>query len=193
MREKSNLRALEEALNGKVNPLVTIRIHSSGNNIGGVNLLLLFPDNTWKQAATDKNGEAKVYLYSTKMPMTIFAAAENYSAYLKKDWMPLEGTLTIELQELVGGGSIIFPNATGYIPGLEGRLNPILDTLNRTYFYADNIAINGGKQHPVNFTFEESLHLQDSNGIEKIVYIIDIRGKSVLLKYHDTSETKQKE
>ena len=124
--------------------------------------------------------------------MTIFAAAENYSAYLKRDWIPLEDILTIKLQKLPNGGSIIFPNATGYIPDLKGRLSPILDTLNRTYFYADNIAINRGKRQPVNFNFGKSLHLQDSNGTEKIVYVIEIRGKSVLLEYHDSSEIKQK-
>ncbi|MYE07648.1 MAG: hypothetical protein F4X95_02720 [Oligoflexia bacterium] len=176
----------------QVNPLVTIKTYSSGKTIKRVNLLLLFPNKTWKEAVTDKNGEAKIYLHSTKKPMTIFAAAENYSAYLKKDWALLEGVLTIELQKLLNGGSVIFPNSTGYIPGLEGRLNPILDNLNRTYLYADNIAINGGKQQPVYFTFGEKLHLQDSNGKEKIVYIIDIRGKSALLEYSNVSEIKQK-
>ena len=133
---------------------------------------MLFENKTWKEAITDKNGEARVYLHSTKTPMTIFASAENYSAYLKKDWMPLEGTLTIELQELSNGGSVIFPNATGCIPGLEGRLNPILDTSNKAYLYADNIAINGETQPSVHFTFGEGLHLQDSNGTEKIIKLL---------------------
>ena len=195
LRDEGEIQSQGVGRNAKwqVNPLITFKTHSSGSLIEGVNLLLLFSNNTWKQAVTDKNGEARVYLHSTKMPMTIFVAAENYSAYLKKNWMPLEGTLTIELQKLSNGGSVIFQNSTGYIPRLKGRLNPILDNLNRTYLYADNIAINGGKQQPVYFKFEESLHLQDSNGIEKNIYINDIRGKSVLLEYQDVLKTKSTE
>ena len=174
----------------QVSPSFTVKIYSSGNSIEGVNLLLLFPNNISKQAVTDKNGEAKIYLHSTKMPMTMFVSAENYSAYLKKNGTPLNGISTIELQRLPNGGSVIFLNSTGYIPGLKGRLNPILDTLNKTYLYADNIAINGGQKQPVNFTFRKNLHLQDSNGIEKNIRIIDIKGESILLEYHDISETK---
>ena len=172
----------------QVNPSVTFKIHSSGNIIKDANLLLLFPNNTWKSKITNKNGEIKIYLHSTKKPVTIFATAKNHSAYLKKNWMPLEGALTIELKKLPNGGSVIFENSTGHIPGLQGRLNPILDNLNRTYLYADNIAINEGKQQPVHFKFGEGLHLQDSNGIEKTIYIIDIKGKSTLLEYHDVSK-----
>ena len=32
-------------------------------------------------------------------------------------------------------GSIVIRQGTGHIPGLTGRLNPILDTLGRTYLY----------------------------------------------------------
>src|ERR1700730_1996566 len=39
-------------------------------------------------------------------------------------------------------GSMVI-DSTGYIPGLAGRLTPILDSINRTYLYADNIAIDG--------------------------------------------------
>ena len=184
------LQGIGRSAKWQVNPSITIKIQSYGNDIEGGNLLLLFPKNTWKQAITDKNGEAKIYLYSTKIPMTIFVASENYSAYIKKNWIPSENTLTIELQKLPNGGSAIFPNGTGYIPKLKGRLNPILDTLNRTYLYADNIAINGGQQQPVNFTFGKHLHLQDSNGTEKNIYIIDIKGNSALLEYYVISETK---
>ncbi len=36
---------------------------------------------------------------------------------------------------------------------------------NRTYLYATNIAINGGKQHPVNFKLNESMILEDCDGV----------------------------
>ena len=46
---------------------------------------------------------------------------------------------------------MIFPKATGHIPGLRGRLNPIRNTSDRTYLYADNVAIEEGRPQPVSF------------------------------------------
>ena len=60
-------------------------------------------------------------------------------------------------------GSIVIQNV-GYISGLKGRLNPILDSNSRIYLYADNIAINGGKNQPVDFKINEVLQVEDSDG-----------------------------
>ena len=46
------------------------------------------------------------------------------------------------------GGSAIFPEATGSLPGLNGRLNPIRDALDRTYLYATNIAVGRADRSP---------------------------------------------
>ena len=81
------------------------------------------------------------------------------------------------------GGSVIFQEATGNIPDLSGRLNPILDSHDRTYLYASNISINDGKQQPVHFILGEDLHLTDSDGREALVRIVDIVGRSALLEY----------
>ena len=41
---------------------------------------------------------------------------------------------------------------------MTGRLHPILDSLNRAYLYASNIAINDGVPQPVYFAFGEERH-----------------------------------
>ena len=69
-------------------------------------------------------------------------------------------------------------------PGLSGRLNPILDTSNRTYLYAPNIAITEGEQQPVSFVpGEEEIRLTDSDGNEFLVRVVAISGQSALLEY----------
>ncbi len=60
----------------------------------------------------------------------------------------MERALAVELAPKAGGGSVVFDESTGHVPGLAGRLNPILDTSHRTYLYASNIAINGGQNLP---------------------------------------------
>jgi uncharacterized repeat protein (TIGR02543 family) len=80
-------------------------------------------------------------------------------------------------------GSILAPRGTCYIPGLTGRLNPIKDTLNRLYLYADNIAINAGLQQPVYFDLVNPLSLEDANGNRKNVWIPFIDGDTSLINY----------
>ena len=159
-----------------------------GRPVQGVELLVLFPNKTWKPATTDENGEAQVNLHSTHLPMTVFAAAPSYAAHLKHAWVPDHGPLTIELKNLPNGGTEIFPKGTGHLPGLSGRLNPIRDTLDRTYLHAPEIAVNKGQQQPVPFTPEEDLHLTDAEGRELIVRIVEIVGRSALVEYRPYSK-----
>ena len=160
-----------------------IMCNHRGLPVQEVELLALFPNNTWKQTTTAENGKAQVNLYSTHFPMTVFAAATGYAAHLKYEWVPDQGPLTIEMQSLPNGGAVIFPKGTGDLPGLSGRLNPIRDTLDRTYLYASNIAINGSQQHPVHFIPGEDLRLTDVDGRELVVRIIAIIGGSALVEY----------
>ena len=163
-----------------------------GNPLPGVNLLALFPNKTWVHGTTDDNGEAQVDLHSTHLPMTVFAAADGFAAHVTDDWLPANGALAIEMEHLPAGGSEIFPEATGYLPGLSGRLNPKRDTHDRTYLYASNIAINGGKQQPVHFLPGEDLRLTDADGKELIVRIAAIVGSSALVEYRPYSKRRGK-
>ena len=174
-------------------PVTTlIMCRHRGLPVPGVKLLALFPDKTWKQTTADENGVAQVNLHSTRLPMTVFAAATGYTAHLEHEWVPAQGALAIEMQSLPNGGAVIFPEATGSLPGLSGRLNPIRDTLDRTYLYASNIAINEGKQQPVHFMPGEDLHLTDANGEERVVCIVEIVGRSALVEYRPYSKGERK-
>ena len=156
-----------------------------------VDLLVLFPNKTWKRAITDENGEAPVDLHTTHLPMTVFVATPGYAALLEREWIPNRGALAVELEALREGGSVIFSEATGYLPGLKGRLNPIRDAHDRTYLYASNIVINEGQQQPVHFALGEELRLTDANGTELIARIVDIVGRSALVEYRPYSEGKE--
>ena len=167
---------------GSASVVVTVR--QDGLLLAGADVLALFPNNTWKRASTDADGEARLDLHSVHLPMTVYGAADGCAAHIERDWIPSERALAIDLAALPGGGSVMFPEGTGDIPGLLGRLNPILDTSDRTYLYASNIAINGGRQQPVRFVpGEEELRLTDANGHELLVRVAAITGRSSLLEY----------
>ena len=169
---------------------VTITVRSGGRPVEGVDLLALFPNNTWKRATTDGTGEMEVSLHSVHLPMTVFAAAAGFATHNEHGWVPSQRALALGLDALPGGGSVIFPEATGNIPGLAGRLNPIRDTHDRTYLYASNIAINGGLPQPVHFIPGEDMHLADADGREMLVRVVEVAGRSALVEYRPMPDGK---
>lgn len=167
---------------GPATTVVTVR--REGVPLEGADVLALFPNNTWRRASSDRAGEARLELHSVHLPMQVFVAAPDCRAHVEREWVPAERGLAVDLTPLPGGGSVIFAEGTGYVPRLEGRLNPILDTSQRTYLYASSIAINEGRQQPVRFIpGEEELRLIDSRGREAIVRIAAISGSSSLIEY----------
>ena len=162
---------------------VAVTVHREGGPVAGADVLALFPNNTYKQGVTNDHGEASVELHATDLPMTVFVAAPGFRAHVERDWVPAEGGLAVDLQPLRRGGAVIFPEATGPIPGLRGRLNPVRDSLDRSCLYASNIAINRGEMQPVHFRFGEEMRLTDSEGAEMTVRVMAIVGRSALLEY----------
>ncbi|MCY4572053.1 MAG: putative DNA binding domain-containing protein [Gemmatimonadetes bacterium] len=161
----------------------TVTVHSKGEPLVGVDVLALFPNKTWQRETTDEAGEAEFDLHTTHLPMTVYAAAPGYTAGLAREWTPRQGGLLLEMAGLAAGGAVIFPNATGHVPGLRGRLNPKRDASDRTYLYADNVAIEQGRQQPVSFRLGKPLRLTDAFGVEMSVTIVDIIGRSALVEY----------
>ena len=163
--------------------VVNVRSAGAGEPLAGVDVLALFPNHTWQRATTDEHGEAVLDLHSGHLPMTVFAATTGFSARVRHDWMPAEGRLSLALDALPDGGAVLIPEATGALPGLRGRLNPICDSHDRTWLYASNIAINQGQPQPVHFIPGEDLRLTDADGREVWARIIEVTGRSALVEY----------
>ncbi len=161
----------------------TVTVHVDGKPLAGVDVLALFPNKTWRRATSDEAGDAVLDLYTVNLPMTVFAAVPGYAAGLEHDWRSDKRGLLLELVPLPSGGAAIFPEAAGQIPGLRGRLNPKRDSTDRTYLYADNIAIEEGRQQPVPFRLGKSVRLTDAYGAESLVTIVDIVGRATLVEY----------
>ncbi len=162
---------------------IVIAVRSRGAAVPNVDLLVLMPNESWRRATTCDAGEAVVELHLSHLPVTVFAAAAGYAAHLIRDWQPRRGALTIELEPLPDGGAVIFPDATGEIPGLGGRLNPVRDPLDRTFLHASGIAIDQGRPQPVHFLLGETLRLTDADGRERLARIVDIIGCAALIEY----------
>lgn len=135
---------------------------------------------TTKSANTDEKGVASLVI-ATRRRYQILIAHPDFPGAVVDAWDSADD-IKVTLASSENTGSVICMS-TGYIPGLEGRLNPILDTSNRTYLYADNIAINGGMNQPATFRVDEHFELEDSNGIIMQVRVLHIQGRTSLLQY----------
>ena len=158
-----------------------VSVAVSGQPLVGAQVVALYPNKTWMEENTDTFGRV-AFGFHSELPITVFCAAPGYGARVERNWHPPE-PLSVQLEPLPMGGSTVFTEGTGHLPDLTGRLNPILDDLDRMYLYATNVAIDEGKQQPVHFKLNQPLRLTDVNGFEWMVRFIEMIGKSVLLEF----------
>lgn len=127
----------------------------------GATVTALADNNTVLNATSEADGRAR-FSVQTRRNYRLLVAHPDFPAAFLDRIDPAE-SVAVTLPRSDDIESVIV-HGTGYIPGLTGRLNPILDTSNRTYLYADNIAINGGGQQPAKFAVNEPIELEDCNG-----------------------------
>lgn len=166
----------------RIDPLksrVTV-VAADGSPILNATIVAIADNDTTKTALTDKDGVA-VLTIPTRRLYQLLIAHPQYPGAVIPSWDP-EGDVSATLFLTENTGSVICMS-TGYIPGLEGRLNPIFDASNRTYLYADNIAIDGGKNQPAAFQINVPFELEDCNGVVMQVRVLHIQGRTSLLQY----------
>ena len=160
---------------------MTVRVESDLRApICGSTVVALAENNTYLSGTTNADGIATLDVHVRRAYRLLVAHPEFPAAFQATADPTNEHT--IRLVKAVGVGSVII-HSTGHIPSLSGRLNPILDTSNRTYLYANNIAIDGGKQQPVNFKINEPMKLEDADGRIFYVVIKYIAGQTSLLQF----------
>ena len=160
-----------------------VSVRSDGAPLADVDVLMLFPNGSWKRARSDRQGNAKVDLHTTHLPMTVFAASTGHAASVEKDWVPGERALAMKLDELSEGGAVILTEGAGRIPGLLGTIEPRCDAHDRVYLHASNMAVNEGASQPVHFLLGERLRLTDSSGATRDVRVVDMVGRSAIIEY----------
>ena len=88
----------------------------------------------------------------------------------------------MELAPLPTGGSVVFPEATGHLPGLKGRLNTIRDVHDRTYLYASTSPSTKASRSP--FIRPRRRFASDRrDGAELLARILDVVGRSALIEF----------
>ena len=178
---KLTLPAASPPLPEGISVRVSVRNDHTGKPLRDAHVLMLYPNKTYRERRTGAFGHAD-FLLHTRLPMTVMCAAPGFAAAVVRDHLP-NGALDVRLAPRPGGGSTIIADRTGHLPGIEGRLNPTLDRLDRTYLYAANIAVNNGAQQPVYFALNEPLRVTDSLGATATLWFREIMGGSCVFDY----------
>ena len=160
---------------------VAVRKAGTGRPLRDVHVVVLYPNKTFLEARTDAFGHADFELYA-ELPLTILCAAPGLCAHVERGHSGGEG-LEVEMRTAEDGGSMIIANQSGHLPGIRGRLNPILDRLDRSYLYADNVAIDDGRQQPVYFALNKPVRLTDSLGARATLRFREMLGSSFVFDY----------
>lgn len=170
-----------DRVNGKSTSKFSVFVRDDeGKPIRGCELSLQAQNGTYINLQVDERGLAEFDL-KVRRPTTLLASHPTFPAAIYEHVDPV-GEMTITLSRIDNIGSITI-RRTGSIPGLKGRLNPILDTSNRKYLYANNIAINGGKQQPAAFAINTPFELEDSEGVIVYAAVKHISGDVSLIQY----------
>ena len=148
--------------------------------IEGVSVCALAKNGTTINAVTDQNGSASLQLRKSQGYALLIAHRQHPSKLIENIGDGGEIDIRLPIGRYVGS---LIVHSTGHIPGLNGRLNPILDTSNRTYLYADNISINDGQAQPTTFVVNEPFELEDAQGSRFEVCVKLIVGRTALLDY----------
>jgi hypothetical protein len=153
-----------------------------GTPIIGADVLAIAEDGTVINTTTGPDGRGDLSRPNSR-PFTIYCARENFAAVYDPDVDPTKTpTLSIKMTPKPQGGSLAIIDGTGYVPGLQGRLNPILNA-SQSYLYADNMSIEGRSQQPYVFTIGKSFKLRDSEGHQFELTVLSIKGRSSLIEY----------
>lgn len=176
-RDFSTLARAEALPGSKFSVLVR---DDEGAPIKGCQLTVQAENGTSNAITTGDDGLA-VFELKVRRPSTLLASHISFPAaiYEKVD---TDGTMEITLPRMDNVGSITM-RRTGHIPGLKGRLNPILDTSNRTYLYAENIAFDGGESQPACFKVNVPFELEDADGTVVYATVKHIAADLSLLQY----------
>jgi hypothetical protein len=157
-------------------------VDESGDPLDLASVTALADNGTYKDAVPHRTrlGIAR-FQFQTRRRLRVLVGHPERPGAVIQDWDPIDN-LRITLPASENTGSVIC-HGTGYIPGLEGRLEPILDARGRTYLYANNIAIRGGERQPASFEVGVPLSLEDANGTFMQVRVLHIQGDTSLLEY----------
>ncbi|OED40124.1 hypothetical protein AB832_03720 [Flavobacteriaceae bacterium (ex Bugula neritina AB1)] len=156
-------------------------INQKGDTINHAKVVLVANNATYLEGYTDENGLVH-FVIRTRKQYSVLIAHSECPAVLFRDINPKED-IEVKIEKIKGLGSIII-NKYGKVPGLSGKIEPIVKPDKQLSLYADNMAIDGGKYQPYDFTLNTSISLEDNGGNVLHLAFRFFQGRIALIDYN---------
>lgn len=151
--------------------------------LAGAHVALVAPNGTYITARSDEHGIARLQL-PDEQSGTLLLAHSSCSGQVIPDFQPSDQVrYTLQRHSHQAHGSVIFEQSIGSIPGLAGRLSPILDTSGRTYIYGDNVSFGDQPVQPAPFAVGKPLSAEDALRHRLMLEVKFILGRTSLIEY----------
>jgi hypothetical protein len=167
-------------------------LDADGKSVEKAQVYFIYENGTHVEALSDKQGNASIKP-PDDAPATIFVAHPMHQgvmvAYVKpkKDMSvrfgPPPRTPKDSKVEPVIPGSVVDPGGWVSIPGLEGGLDLIHDSSDRTYVYGKNLSFENGTKQPFPFILDKPFVVEDKNRIKIRVIVNAVVGDVFLISY----------
>ena len=164
-----------------VQHIVVKLLDGAGNPIPTGQVAAILKSGAYQDAKFDA-GEYKCD--PTEKCIKIFAGAAGFEAAVKK-YPGTAGTVTIVMKPSPTKSSVIVHRRSP-LPGIEGDVNPILDSQERMYIYATKIGLlqNGRPaQQPLPFKLNRPIDAASSTGEKFTIWVMDITQEVSVLEF----------
>ncbi|WP_103069656.1 toll/interleukin-1 receptor domain-containing protein [Aquimarina sediminis] len=184
-KDQAYLKSRWSKISTMINPkpfIFTINvINENKEPIKNAKVVLVANNSTYLEGFSDEKGLAH-FIIRTRKLYTVLIAHPEYPAVLFKNVNPKED-IEVRIENTQNYGSLIL-NKSGEIPGINGKIEPVLKPNGKVSLYADNIAIEEGKPQPYGFELNKSICIEDNGG--NIIHLTFrfFQGRIALIDYY---------
>ncbi len=164
-KEEPYLKSRWSKISTLINPkpfVFTIKvINEKDQLVKNAKAVLVANNSTYLEGISDEKGLVH-FIIRARKPYTLLIAHPTYPAVVFRD-INTKHDIEVTIEKTKETGSIII-NKSEEIPGVTGRVKPVIMPNGKFSLFADNIAIEGGVYQPYDFELNKSICIEDNGG-----------------------------
>ncbi|KAA1244175.1 toll/interleukin-1 receptor domain-containing protein [Aquimarina sp. RZ0] len=183
-KDQTFLKNRWSKLSTMINPkpfIFTIKVlDEKGALVRHAKVVLVANNSTYLEGFSDEKGLVHFVMRTRKLYSVLIAHSE-YPAVLFHNINPKED-IEVVIKKIPDSGSVVI-NKFGQIPGILGKIEPVMTPAKKLELNADNIAIEGGKDQPYTFELNTPIALEDNEGKIRYLTFRYFKGRIALIDF----------
>lgn len=158
-------------------------VDDKGQSVPNAEVCCLLRSGAYQMAKLDKTDGA-YKAQPAEECIKVFVGAAGHEAAVKKA-SGKAGVFDVVMKPSATKGSAVIQRA-GFLPGIKGSVNPIIDSSKRLFLYTTQIGLQKGgqpAQQPIEFALNRPIDAQTATGQKFKIYIVEITQEVSLLEF----------